>query len=70
MATGRGARRPFLGAPGKDRGPFSLPSLSDAYGWGGHEQEREIYLRAVPNATDDQLQTGACLLYTSTSPRD
>ena len=63
MATGRGARRPFLETPGRDRGPFSLPSLSDAYGWGGHEQEREIYLRAVPNATDDQLQTGVGVWY-------
>lgn len=38
-------------------GPFSLSSLSEAYGRGGYEQEREIYLRAVPNATDDQIDT-------------
>lgn len=45
-------------AGARPAGPFSLPSLSDAHGWQGLEEERAIYLRAVPNATDDQLQTG------------
>ena len=63
MAAGSRDRRPFLTPPGGDRGPFSLPSLSDAYGWGGYEQERDIYLRAVPNATDDQLETGVGVWY-------
>ena len=39
-------------------GPFDLEDLTEVGGWAGLDVLRAYYLEAVPNATDDQLESG------------